>query len=113
MTVKEKYFDTYQIIIQFKIKGKWWEPSDLIKRDKMKNILENLFLKNKWFYDGWDLGSWTMNIFCFTPNPENITNLIVKEMEINNFDNNYIIAKQKDEDISVIYPEDYIWEFNY
>ncbi len=108
---QEKHF---QLIVQFKIGENFGTEDDLDKQQKVENLLnEALGWTGNGYCDGGDIGSGTMNIFSFVIEPGSAQKTVIEKLTENKIFNDFIIAIRKDEDIKIVYPENYQGEFQY
>lgn len=104
----------FQLIIQFKTDSEWWDEKDLDKRNIIEDILnETLWWTGNGYCDWWDIWSGTINLFSFVVDPDIAIKSIIEELKENKIKWDFIIAKQIDEEIIVLYPENYIEKFEY
>lgn len=106
--------DCFTLIVQFQINGKDWNEDDLKKCHFIENLInESLGWTGNGHCDGFDIWSGTFNIFSFVINPDIAMKIIINDFKNKKIVDNFIIAKQKDEEIIVLYPENYQGEFQY
>lgn len=106
--------DHLELIVQFKTNDKWGDEKDLEKRHSIEGLLnESLGWTGNGHCDGGDIGSGTINIFSFVVDPDIATKTVIEDFKKNKIKGDFIIAKQKNEEITVLYPVNYQGEFKY
>jgi hypothetical protein len=101
-----------RIVIQYKIDG-MGTSSDLDKRVQVENLMnECLGWKGLGHCDGGDIGSGTINVFCFVVDAETAIPHIVEELKTNSALNGAIIAISSESGDRVAWPEDFSGKFS-
>lgn len=97
----------HQVIIQYRIESSG-SANDLKKRHSVENLL-GTFLENSdlGYCDGGDIGSGTMNIFCFVKRAHDGANAIVDTLRRNDLLEGAVVAESTDGEDKVIWPEDF------
>jgi len=105
--------DHATLIVQYRTVG-WGSPSDLKKRHRVEDILnECLGWTGNGHCDGGDIGSGTINAFCFVVDPHVAASTIVAALKKRRVLNGAVIAYHFGEDPeTVLWPEDYQGEFS-
>ena len=100
------------LIIQYKVDANG-TTDDFDKRveveDLMEECLDGTGLGN---CDGGDLGSGTMNVFCFVADPDRAQKVIVDKLRANSLLDGAVIAQRIGEDYKVLWPHDFQGEFS-
>ena len=101
-----------RIVIQYKIDGKG-TTNDLDKRVPVENLMnEGLGWKGLGHCDGGDIGSGTMNVFCFVVDAETAVPHIVEELKTNGALNGAVIAISSKNGDRVAWPETFSGKFS-
>lgn len=97
----------HQVIVQYRVDSSG-TANDLKKRHSIENLLGE-FLENSdlGYCDGGDIGSGTMNIFCFVKPAQNGANAIVDTLRKNDLLDGAVVAESTDGEEKVIWPEDF------
>jgi hypothetical protein len=104
----------HKLIVQFKSIDKWGDEKDLEKKQTIESLLnESLGWTGNGHCDGRDIGSGTINLFSFVVDPGIATNTILTDFKKRKIEDDFIIALQKDDEITVLYPENYKRKFQY
>lgn len=105
--------DLKTIFIQYKIDG-FGTPKDLDKRYEIENLMnENLGWTGVGHCDGGEIGSGTMNIFCLVVDISKAKNVIKSSLEKKDLLNGAIIVEENEEDLKVLYPDNYKGKISY
>lgn len=101
-----------RIVIQFPIEG-MGTPQDLDKRVQVENLMnECLGWKGLGHCDGGDIGSGTINIFCFVVDAAAAVPHIVAELGTKGLIDGAIIAICSEKGDSVVWPKDFSGKFS-
>jgi hypothetical protein len=101
------------LLVQYKIQG-WGSEDDLLKREKVEGILnETLGWTGNGVCDGGDIGSGTINIFCYVVEPNLAIDPIIGALRQERLSEGAIIAMRgpDEEDYRVLWPENFDGEF--
>ena len=100
------------LIIQYKVDGNG-TTDDFDKRVEVEELMEECLdgsgLGN---CDGGDLGSGTMNVFCFVTDPNKAQRVIVDNLRSHSLLDDAVIAQRVGEDYKVIWPPDFQGKFS-
>jgi hypothetical protein len=104
--------DHSQIVIQYRLKT-WGTIKDLDTRYKIEGVMnECLGWRGLGHCDGGDIGSGTINVFCFVVDAKAAKEVVVAELKKAGLLKGAIIAVQNDEDYTVIWPNNFVGEFS-
>jgi hypothetical protein len=99
-----------RLVIQYQVNGVG-DVDDLDKREKVEHLMnECLGWKGFGFCDGCDIGSGTMNVFCFVVDAKKATPHVVEELKTNGLSDGAVVAiggRPK-----VVWPADYGEKFS-
>jgi hypothetical protein len=99
-----------RLVIQYRIDG-MGEVSDLDKRVKVEQLMnECLGWKGLGHCDGGDLGSGTINIFCFVVDAKNAVPHVLEELKTSSLINGAIVAIG--DKPQVVWPQDFEGKFS-
>jgi hypothetical protein len=99
-------------IIQYKVDENG-TTDDFDKRVEVEDLMEGcLDRTNLGNCDGGDLGSGTMNVFCFVVDPDKAQKVIVDNLRAHSLLDGAVIAQRIGEDYKVIWPPDFQGEFS-
>jgi hypothetical protein len=105
--------DHFQLVVQYRL-GSWGESGDLEKRHDVEERLNQcLGWTGNGHCDGGDIGSGTINAYCFVVDPYLARDVIVEDLRRNNFLEGAVIAIDRQDAFEVIWPPDFSGEFNY
>lgn len=101
---------SFRLVIQFRVDG-MGSTIDLEKRIRVENLMsECLGWRGLGHCDGGDLGSGTMNIFCFVVDATKALPRVVHELKANGLDDGAVLAVGSEP--TVVWPEDFKGEFS-
>lgn len=101
------------LIIQYRLDN-WGSSSNLEKRSEIVDLMNQcLGWTGLGHCDDGDIGSGTINIFCFVVNPYAALVLIKDELRQKDFLNGAVIAIEREEDFEVLYPDGFKGDFKY
>jgi len=104
--------DHSQIVIQYRLKT-WGTKKDLDTRYKVEGVMnESLGWTGLGHCDGGDIGSGTINAFCFVVDVKIAKDVVVTALKKAGLLKDAIIAVQNDDDYKVIWPSDFDGEFS-
>jgi hypothetical protein len=99
-------------VIQYKIEGHG-TTKDLDLRYKVENLMnEGLGWTGLGHCDGGDIGSGTINVFCFVVDVALGGQVIVRELEENELLEHATIALSTEAGDKVLWPKDFVGEFS-
>lgn len=105
--------DHAQMVVQFKTEDAWGDTSDLDKRYRVEDILnECLGWTGNGHCDGGDIGSGTINAYSFVVDPELAKDAIVAALREHNLIDGAIVAAGNDDGYRVLWPDDFEGEFS-
>ena len=100
------------IVIQYKIEGHG-STADLDKRVAVEELMnERLGWTGLGHCDGGDIGSGTMNIFCYVADTKIAEPVIVRELKAGGFLEGAVIAERSDDSVEVLWPRDFEGAFS-
>lgn len=101
-----------QIVIQYRIAGHG-NRNDQDKRAAVENLLDDCLSKDGLgSCDGGDIGSGTMNIFCFVSDTEKARDLIIRTLRIGGLLEGAVIQETVNGEEKVVWPPDYAGDFS-
>jgi predicted DNA-binding WGR domain protein len=100
-----------QVVIQYEIDG-MGTTDDLARRIQVENVMNNfLGWRGLGHCDGGDIGSGTMNVFCYVVDAAKAIPHIVQELRSKGLIDGAIIANALKSGTTVAWPEDFSGEF--
>lgn len=100
------------IVIQYKIDGHG-NTSDLDRRIAVEELMnERLGWTGLGHCDGGDIGSGTMNVFCYVADTKVAESVIVRELKKHGFLDGAVIAERDGDDGEVLWPTDFKGTFS-
>lgn len=100
------------IVIQYKIEGHG-STADLDKRVAVEELMnDQLGWTGLGHCDGGDIGSGTMNIFCYVADAKIAESVIVRELESRGFLEEAVIAERKGDVVEVLWPRNFKGAFS-
>jgi hypothetical protein len=100
-----------QLIIQYKING-MGTGADLDKRQRVEDVMnECLGWTGLGHCDGGDIGSGTMNVFCFVVESSVASQVTLKELKARNLLEGAVIQVRTEMEKRVVWPEGFTGEF--
>jgi hypothetical protein len=101
----------FQLILQYRTES-WGGVGDLEKRKHIDGMLDELLgWTGNGHCDGGDIGSGTINSFCFVVDPQLATEAIVAELRKENLLAGAVIAVARGEEHEVLWPKGYQGKF--
>src|SRR5437762_12364256 len=95
------------IVVQYKIEGHG-STADLDKRVAVEELMdERLGWTGLGHCDGGDIGSGTMNIFCYVADARIGESVIVRELEASKFLEGAVIAERTGDTVKVLWPRNF------
>lgn len=96
-----------ELALQYRIDG-FGSPQDLDKRNEIIELLDEILVwTGNGNCDGGDIGSGTMNVFCFVSDVPSATQTILGKLEEYGYQAGVTIAvRNADDEYVVVYPED-------
>lgn len=111
-SVKESDDEDDHIVVQYRIEGHDG-GSDHDKRVEVENILgEFLESGDLGYCDGGDIGSGTMNVFCFVKPGKNAAQAIIETLRKHNRLEGAVVAEMVKGEEKVVWPPDFVGEFS-
>lgn len=101
-----------QVVVQYRIEGRG-TTRDHDRRVKIENLLDEFLSEADLGYlDGGDIGSGTMNIFCFVKPGKKAAQAIIETLRKHNRLDGAVIAETVKGEEKVVWPPDFVGEFS-
>lgn len=95
------------VVIQYPVEG-WGTAEDLIKRHRAEDLLDAVLKSSETGYcDGGDIGSGSMEVFCYVIDPASTSRLVIESLAANALLTNARVEYEQDEEWVVVWPKHY------
>jgi len=99
-------------VIQFRLDN-WGSQEDLRKRHAVEDVMnECLGWTGNGHCDGGDIGSGSINVYCFVIDPVIAATSTIEWLREKNLAEGVVIAYEKGDDYIVLWPKDFVGEFS-
>jgi hypothetical protein len=104
--------ELFSFVIQYRL-ATWGSGEDLTNRNSVEDVLnECLGWTGNGHCDGGDIGSGSMNIFCFVVDPQVALRSTLEWLREKELDKDVIIAYMKEDDFVVLWPTSFSGAFS-
>ena len=103
--------DLAELVIQYRVHG-WGSGKDLDRRHRVEDLMKHeLGWTGLGHCDGGDIGSGTLNIYCYVVDPNLAVKVAVEALRKEELLGGALIATQSDQDYVVLWPENHSGRF--
>jgi hypothetical protein len=101
-----------QLVLQYRLEG-WGNTVDIDRRDRIEGLMnEALGWTGLGHCDGGDIGSGTINVFCFVVDAQLGLACILEALNGTGELEGLVVAERRDEDYRVVHPAGHVGKFS-